>query len=89
LLVILKVVYPAALAGDVLFRTMLGAFPQMEWEWLHKDLAYLSEKGYLTGRPMPDAGPNGIADWRRQAYRLTPAGVELVDRCTIDPALGD
>ena len=87
LLVMLKVVYPASLSADVLFRALLGAFPQMEWEYLRKDLSYLLEKGYLTRQAGSATDQAGEGDWRGCDYRLSAAGVELVDRCTVDAAL--
>ncbi|MBN1344356.1 MAG: hypothetical protein JXQ73_16835 [Phycisphaerae bacterium] len=81
LLVMLKVVYPASLSADVLFRALLGAFPRMEREYLRKDLAYLSEKGYVTWQPLSGAAALGGDEGRRRAYRLTPSGVERVDLC--------
>ena len=83
----LKVVYPAVLPADVLFRAMLGAFPHLEWEHFRKDLAYLMEKGYLIRLAMVGEPRPGVDGWRHCLYRLSPAGVELVDRCTADAAL--
>ncbi len=87
LLAVLKVVYPAVLPADVLFRALLGAFPHLEWEHFRKDLAYLMEKGYLIRLAVVDEPRPGANEWRRHLYRLSPAGVELVDRCTADVAL--
>lgn len=87
LLTLLKVVYPAELSGEVLFRALLGAFPRLEWDHFHKDLVYLAEKGYLSAQPGRDASPAGCEGWRRLRYRLSPSGVELIDRCTNDAAL--
>jgi hypothetical protein len=39
-LVALKMLYPAALQGDQILRTLLAVFPQLEWEDLKKDIAY-------------------------------------------------
>ena len=47
ILVALKMLCPAALQGDQILRTLLGVFPQSEWDQIKKDLAYLCEKGYL------------------------------------------
>lgn len=87
LMVMLKAVYPASLSGDVLYRALLGAFPQMAWEYLRKDLAYLVEKGYLTRRSSAGSGQIGVEAWRRDVHRLSATGVELVDRCAVDSAL--
>jgi hypothetical protein len=87
LLVVLKVVYPASLSADVLYRALLGAFVHMEWEYLRKDLAYLVEKGYLIRRDGSVTHAASADRGRRSLYRLSPAGVELVDRCTNDAAL--
>jgi len=87
LLMMLKVVYPTALSADVLFRALLGGFPQMAWEYLRKDLAYLVEKGYLIERARSSVDQAGVDGWRRGVYRLSASGVELVDRCIADAAL--
>ncbi len=87
LLVILKVVYPAVLSADVLFRALLGAFPHMEWDYFHKDVAYLIEKGYVRSlETRVRSGADPRRDQRRM-LRLSPSGVELADRCTDDVAL--
>jgi hypothetical protein len=80
LLMVLKVVYPVALSVGVLYRSLLGAFPLMEWEYLRRDLAYLEEKGHVTWRPSPACDLVGMPEWRRRVYRLSPAGVERADR---------
>ncbi len=87
LLTLLKVVYPASLRGEVLFRSLLGAFPLLEWDHVLKDLAYLAEKGYLVVGPSPGNVSAAAEGWRKRIYRLSPAGVEIVDRCTRDGAL--
>lgn len=87
LLAMLKVIYPTALSAEVIYRALLGAFPQIAWEHLRKDLAYLLEKGYLIRRPEPGIDEGRGETWRRDRYRLSAAGVELVDCCSQDAAL--
>lgn len=86
-LVALKMLYPAALQGEQLLRALLAIFPQLEWEHLRRDLAYLLEKGYVA-RVLRyyEASPD-LAPWRKRHFRLTAAGVEIADRCVQDPAL--
>ena len=48
LLVALKMLYPAALRGEQLLRSLLILFPQLEWDQFRRDLAYLSEKAYIA-----------------------------------------
>lgn len=87
ILLVLKMLYPAALQGEQVLRTLLAVFPHLEWDQLRKDLAYLSEKGYVQ-RVVSELEPEppGTA-WRRRWFRLTPSGVEVADHCIEDKAL--
>ena len=87
ILVALKMLYPAALQGDQLLRSLLVLFPALEWDQFRRDLAYLSEKNYLIrvvsdAEKAPEATP-----WRKRWFRLTSAGLEIADHCVDDPAL--
>ena len=87
ILVALKMLYPSALQGEQLLRSLLGLFPMLEWDDFRKDLAYLCEKGY-TARVLSDAEGTGQATpWRKRWFRLTSAGVEVADACVCDPAV--
>ncbi|MCO6436004.1 MAG: hypothetical protein J5J06_02830 [Phycisphaerae bacterium] len=87
LLVVLKVVYPAALQTDQIFRSMLVLFPMLELDELRRDLHYLAAKNYVE-RVVADDEHNGdYTAWRRRWFRLTTTGLELADRCIHDPAL--
>ena len=87
ILIALKVVYPAALRAEPLFRSLLVLFPAMEFDHMRRDLHYLCEKGYLE-RVEPDAeNASTLTPWRRRWFRLTALGVELADHCIRDPAL--
>jgi len=87
ILVALKMLYTAALQGDQVLRTLLAAFPQLEWDQLKKDLAYLSEKGYIQ-RIVAESEPDArITPWRKRWFRLTSSGVEVADHCVEDKAL--
>jgi hypothetical protein len=87
ILVSLKMIYPAALQGDQILRTIVALFPQLEWDQLRKDLAYLSEKGYLQ-RILADSETDArITPWRKRWFRLTTSGVEVADHCVEDKAL--
>ena len=87
ILVALKMLYPAALQGDQILRAMLAVFPQLEWEDFKKDIAYLSEKGYV--QRIIAAGENDArtTSWRKRWFRLTSSGVEVADHCVEDKAL--
>jgi len=91
ILVALKVLYPGALQADPLLRTLLMLFPDVEFDSFRRDLAYLIEKRYIE-RVIPEAQGeaegNGTA-WRKRWFKLTPAGLEIADRCVHDPALDD
>ena len=87
LLVALKMLYPAALQGDQVLRSLLAIFPQLEWDQVKKDLAYLSEKGYIQ-RIIADSEIDArITPYRKRWFRMTSAGVEIADHCVEDKAL--
>jgi len=86
-LVALKMLYPAALQGDQLLRTLLAVFPQLEWDQLKKDLAYLDEKGYIQRIVAETERDEKLTPWRKRWFRLTSNGVEVADHCVEDKAL--
>ncbi|MHC4443823.1 MAG: hypothetical protein ACYTF1_04770 [Planctomycetota bacterium] len=86
-LVALKMLYPAALQGDQLLRTLLALWPQLEWDQLKKDLAYLSEKGYVQRITSESEKDERMTPWRKRWFRLTSSGVEIADHCIEDKAL--
>lgn len=89
-LVALKMLYPAPLQAEQLFRSMLCVFPTLEWDCFRRDLAYLCEKGYLQ-RVVTDSEHDpdtpALTPWRRRWFRLTSAGLEVADHLIDDPAL--
>ena len=85
ILVVLKMVYPSALQAGIILRSLLAIFPTLEREECRKDLAYLTDKGYI--RPVTRPGQAPGAPWRQRWHRLTPEGVEVADHCVADPAL--
>jgi hypothetical protein len=87
ILVALKVLYPAALQAEQLARSLLVLFPTLEFDHFKRDIHYLCEKGYVERVLAGSEHDNGLAPWRRRWFRLTPAGMELADRCIKDPAL--
>lgn len=87
LLVALKMLYPAALQGEQILRSLLAIFPQLEWDQLKKDLAYLSEKGYIQRIIADSESDARITPYRKRWFRLTTAGVEIADHCVEDKAL--
>jgi len=88
-LVALKMLYPAAIQAQPLFRSILSVFPALEWDQFRRDLAYLTEKGYVV-RVIADCEPDGqLTPWRRRWFRLTHRGVEIADHVIGDPALDD
>jgi hypothetical protein len=86
-LVALKMLYPAALQGEQILRTLLAVFPQLEWNQLKKDLAYLCEKGYVQRIIAESETDARITSWRKRWFRLTSSGVEIADHCVEDAAL--
>ena len=87
ILVALKMLYPAALQGDQILRTLLAVFPQLEWDDLKKDIAYLSEKGYIQRIIAESETDARMTPWRKRWFRLTSSGVEVADHCVEDKAL--
>ncbi len=87
ILVALKMLYPAALQGDQVLRALLAVFPQLEWDVLRKDLAYLCEKGYIQRVVSPGEIDERLTSWRKRWFRLTSRGVEVADHCVEDQAL--
>jgi hypothetical protein len=87
ILVALKVLYPAAIQAEPLFRSLLALFPAMEFDHLKRDLHYLIEKRYVERVIAESENDNGLTPWRRRWFRLTTKGVEVADRCINDPAL--
>ncbi len=83
----LKMLYPAALMGEQLLRSLLILFPQLEWDHFRRDLAYLCEKGYITRVVADNERDERTTPWRRRWFRLTSEGVEVADHCIEDPAL--
>ncbi|NOT01163.1 MAG: hypothetical protein HOP29_11100 [Phycisphaerales bacterium] len=86
-LVALKLVYPAALQADQLFRSLLAVFPLLEWNRFRRDVCYLSEKGYLQRVVAASERDKTMTPWRRRWFRVTPLGMEVADHLVGDPAL--
>jgi hypothetical protein len=87
ILVAMKMLYPAAIQADQLLRSLLAIFPHLEWDYLRKDLSYLTEKGYLKRVVWEQEVDPALTPWRKRYFRLTASGVEVADRCVQDPAL--
>ena len=87
LLVALKMLYPAALMGEQLMRSLLILFPQLEWDQFRRDLAYLCEKGYVVRVVADNEADERTTPWRKRWFRLTSTGMEVADHCIEDPAL--
>jgi len=90
ILVALKMLYPAPLQAEQLFRSLLCVFPTLEWDPFRRHLAYLCEKGYLQrmiADTEPDPAAPGLTPWRKRWFRLTSTGLEVADHVVNDPAL--
>jgi len=85
--VALKMLYPAALQAEQLFRSLLGLFPTLEWDHFRRDIAYLCEKEYLLRVVAEVEGDARLTPWRQRWFRLTSRGVELADHVIEDPAM--
>lgn len=92
MLVALKMLYPAPLQAEQLFRSLLGIFPTLEWHAFRRDLSYLCEKGYLqrvVADTEAEAGSARLTPWRKRWFRLTSSGLEVADHVVNDPALDE
>ena len=82
----LSACWPGSLAGEPLYRVMLGVFPAYPKMHCIKDLFYLEAKGYVvrksprTGKVAPDC------EWKGAMWAVTPAGNEVAERLIDDPA---
>ena len=87
ILYVLKRVYPNPRTAFSLFTTLLKIFSDLDEGDFRKDVAYLLEKGYI-GRVETDEERHPAAtSLRERWYRLTAAGVEIIDQVIDDPAL--
>ena len=89
-LVALKMLYPAPLQAEQLFRSLLYVFPTLEWETFRRDLFYLCEKGYIVrviSAEEKDIAATQQAPWRRRWFRVTSSGLEVADHLVRDPAM--
>ena len=86
-LVALKMLYPAPLQSEQLFRSLLTVFPMLEWDLFRRDLAYLTEKGYLLRVISDSERDERLTPWRKRWFRLTSSGLEVADHLINDPAL--
>ena len=86
-LVALKMLYPAPLQADQLFRSLLCVFPTLEWATFHRDLIYLTEKGYLCRVVSRVERDRRLTPWRKRWFRMTTSGLEVADHLVTDPAL--
>ena len=85
----LRAVWPSTLAGEPLYRVMLGSFPDYERMSCFKDLHYLEAKGYVE-RIDPRNGRVAtyqVVKWDAARWRLTTHGTEIADKLETDPAL--
>ena len=87
ILVVLKMLYPAALQADQLLRSLLTLFAGAEWDSFRRDLAYLCEKGYVQRIVADSELDEKLTPWRKRWFRLTTSGLEVADQCVGDPAL--
>jgi len=74
----LKMVYP----GSFSFRDLCLTLPNVEREYLKKDVSYLVDKKCVSW-----ANERPAMDWDKREFKLTALGVETADRINKDPAL--
>ncbi len=82
----LAAIYPGSIAGDSLFRVMVGLFPDYTRSIMVKDLYYLEEKRYVQRRAK-GSRHDATESWRDASWALTAAGNEVANRLVEDPAL--
>ncbi len=86
-LYVLKLIYPAPRTAQSLLTTLIQIFPGLENEDFRKDIAYLSEKGYIERVLTDEERYPATTSLRNRWHKLTAAGVEIADRVIEDPAL--
>jgi len=67
------------------FATLRDSLEHLELpddSYVKSDLIYLIDKGYVVW-----VNPGNFVPWKKRLFRLAAAGVEVVDRITVDPAL--
>ncbi len=87
ILVALKMIYPAALQADQIFRALLSVFPTLEWIPFRRDLCYLAEKRYVQRVIAASESEPRLTPFRKRWLRVTPTGLEITDKLIGDPAL--
>ena len=74
----LNMAYP----GTLSFEDLCTVLPTVESHYLHRDVAYLVEKGYVRW-----INQQRNASMRDGEFRLTAAGTEIAQKINTDPAI--
>ncbi|MFH1417275.1 MAG: hypothetical protein ABII12_03195 [Planctomycetota bacterium] len=83
---VLNLRYPNYVAGDTVYKTVLGLSTEFTRRRLLRDLTYLCDKGYVKFK-----GLHGIEAMSLTttdcAFALTAHGFDVANRLTVDPTL--
>ena len=72
--------YPHQVADGLLYRQVKSYYPS-DAPQFGRDVAYLAERGYL------DATEDRVRGSVVKSYRITAAGIDLVERTSNDPGV--
>ena len=81
----LNICYPCILMVHTLLHTIITVNPLYSDDLLAKDLAYLTEKGYI--KLIEKVGFSSVLPFEKRMVRLTASGKEIAERTMTDPAL--
>jgi hypothetical protein len=81
------VFYPNARTGESYYSMMWTPFPDYSRRYAIRDFTYLEAKGYIERRAVGRRGPEPGQIWHEAYWRLTTAGLEIVQQLKTDPAL--
>lgn len=83
----LSACFPGSLAGEQLYRVMLGLFPAYPKQSCIRDLFYLEQKGYCVRKHPRTGKASPGCEWKEAMWAVTPLGNEVAEHLVNDPAM--
>ena len=83
----LATIYPAPMAGDKVYHTVLYVYPDYTRHRAMRDLMYFEEKGYVTRRKAGKRDNPNEGEWRTILWGLTARGLDVHQQLASDPTL--